>query len=374
MTTTLLIAIAYISTLYSIPLSEDSPETSKRYDFLLSGMDDQRQRLRTGVYRISGRYYNNDPALGQLDGPVTIFSAFDYNTNKFRFDRTEPIREGKIIAPGTGSNSTWAPKSVGGKMIRLSDRTIAKSDDSVITRSGFMTPGDEANIKPLDVRAIGLYYWSSLMSGQPPNYPQTLEFLERERPDEVIEERRGIWRITWTFPEDTTMTLRRIVWLDQNSGYSPIRMELKYRSSSMPAGQWPAPMFESESSWVDAGGVWVPKTYRVVAKHSAPVIQGYDLSIDWEIVNGEVPPVVFTIEGLSLPKNGMVIDNSLGKDIILGSIDTKHKLVDRKESLPPPTAVPRRVWQRWAWLPYGVGSLGFVVIAIAGWLRFRPSK
>ena len=368
-----LIYLLCLQSISSMPAPEDGPGTSKRYDFLIKGMDDQRQRLRTGAYRASGRLYNDDPALGKLDGPVTIFSAFDHETDKFRFDRLEPIREGKITAPGADPQAVWAPKFVGGKMIRLPDRTISKSNDSVMTRSGSMSPGDEANIKPFDVRAVGLFYWSSLSSIRSTTYPQMLEYYERERPEEVVEERRGIWRITWTFPEDTTMTLRRIVWLDQNSGYSPIRMELKYRSSSMPAGHWPAPMLESETTWVEHAGVWVPKTYRVVAKHSAPVIQGYDLSFDWEIVNGEVPARVFTIEGLSLPKNGMVVDNSLGKNIIIGSIGADHKVIDRTMTPPPPPAPPRRAWQGWTWLPYGFGTFGILVIGLAAWLRFRPS-
>ena len=365
-----------ICSIASMPPLELALETSKRYDFLRKGMDDQKQRLRTGVYRISGRLYNDDPNLGKLDGPVTIFSAFDYDTNKFRFDRREPIRDGKITAPGTAPDATWSPKFVGGQMIRLPDRVIAKSIDSIMTRSGSMTPRDEENIKPLDVRAVGLFYWSDLSSGRPTTYPKLLEYYDRERPEEVVEERRGIWRITWTFPEEMTVTLRRIVWLDQNSGYSPIRLELKMRRSSMPAGQWLAPMFESDTSWVEFAGVWVPQTYRVVAKHSAPVIQGYDLSFDWDIVNGEIPAKVFTLEGLSLPKNGMVIDNSLGKDIILGSISANHQLVERKTPPPPPPTItkPKRAWQGWTSIPYAFAAVGVGVLGLAYWLYFRSRR
>ncbi len=349
-------------------------EDSKRYDFLLKGMDDQRQRLRTGIYRASGRFISDTSALGRLDGPVKIFSAFDFDADKLRFDRSEPFRAGKISNPGGKTQSSWETKFRGGRLIQLKDRYISNSDGSFLVQIGSLSDGVEDNVKPLDIRVFGLFYWSDLTSFPATTYSNCLQYLEKQKPDEVVEERRGFWRITWTFPEVSTMTLRRTLWVDQKSGFSPIRMELRYRSNRMPVGQWPAPMFESETTWTEIAGVWVPKTTHVVDKNSPPAIQSYELSLDWENVNGMVPPETFTLEGLKLTPGYQVVDDTLGRTIVVGSIGDNHGLVEQAAPVPPPSA-PNRSWRSWSsFLPYFLGGFGVFVIALAAWFRFRPVR
>ena len=323
------------------------------------------------MYRASGRYVSDDPKLGRLDGPVKIFSAFDFDADRLRFDRTEPIREGKIVTPGAGTQKTWAPKIAGGQLIQLKDQTISHILDIFQVRQGGLNPGAEASIKPLDVRGFGLFYWASLASYPATTYPQTLEYLEKEKPEEVVEERSGIWRIVWTFPEVDTVTARRTVWLDQKAGFSPIRMELKYRATAMPAGQW-KPTLESETTWAEVAGVWVPRTDHVVASHSAPTMDSYELSFDWEMVNGVVPPETFTLAGLKLKPGYQVVDNSLGREIVVGKVGKYHALVETPQSPPPPTR-PDRSWRGWSpSLPYLLAGVGAVAIGVAFWFRFGP--
>jgi len=354
----------------------DSPsiganDTQQRYDFLIKGMDDQRQRLRSGIYRASGRFISDNPTLGRLDGPVTIYSAFDFNTDKLRFDRIEPIREGKITAPGAGPRETWSKKTKGGALIRLPDRTISNLDGDMISRSGKLTIADESALKPLDIRAFGLFYWTDMANIPSTTYPLWLQVLERQKPDEVVEERRGIWRVAWNFPEYGTLSLRRILWLDQNSGFSPIRTELRYRSRSMPPDSWPAPKEESETTWIEAAGTWVPKTYRLSTDRGTPNAQSYELSFDWEAVNREVPAKLFSIEDLRLPRGTLVVDTSLGSTIDVGSIGPDRKVINRSFAQPPPSS-PRRSWRGWGpRLPYILTAFGIVILGLAARMRLR---
>ncbi len=372
MLTNLLIQIFFV--MVDQPRISDSPrDIAKQYEFLIKGMDDQRQRLRTGMYRASGRFVSESLDVGRLDGPLTIFSAFDFDTNKFRFDRTEPIRQGRVSPPGLDKRSSWTMKMRGGRMIRLQDRHISNTDGSFQVRIGSLIPGVENDVKPLDVRGFGFFYWNDLSSFPATPYEKTLEYLEREKPEEVVEEGRGIWKVTKTFPEESRRTLRRVLWFDQNSGFSPIRMELRIRVSSMPADYWPEPNLESETTWVEIAGVWVPKTARVVDMGDAPSIQRYELSFDWEMVNGMIPPETFTLAGLKLTPGYQVVDDTLGREIIVGSIGSDHALVER--TVPLPSSTPNRVWRGWtSFLPYVLAGLGVVAIGLVAWFRFRTAR
>ncbi len=353
-------------------------EVIKRYDFLLKGMDDHRQRLRTGVYRASGRFVSDDPTLGRLDGPITIFSAFDYDEDKFRFDRMEPFREGKITDPGAGSQEAWTKKTRGGQMIRLDGHTISRDVDSSIAYIGRLTTEVEGAVKPLDVRAFGLFYWIDLSDGPATTYPAWFKILLGDVPEEILEERRGIWRVTWTFPEYETITSRRITWIDQNSGFSPIRTELRRRSRSMPPDFWPEPYESSETTWSEVSGIWVPKTYRNVLDKGQPLQQIFELSFNWEVVNGVVLADVFSVKGLKLPPGTLVVDNSTGSELDVRPIDADHSLIDRTNETPPPpvaaNAKPKRAWQGWISAPYAFATIGVGVLGLAAWLLFRNSR
>ena len=122
-------------------------DTAKQYDFLLTGMDDPRQRLRTGLYRASGRFISESKKVGRLDGSVRIFSAFDYDAEKFRFDRTEPTREGNAAPPDSKGRPNWKPKIIGGQLIRLKDRAISHNDDSFSVRIGTTSPDVDSLVK-----------------------------------------------------------------------------------------------------------------------------------------------------------------------------------------------------------------------------------
>ena len=363
--------------LASVPAkSSADSEDLKRYDFLIKGMDDQRQRLRTGMYRINGRYISESTETGRLDGPVKIFSAFDFDADKFRFDRTGPIREGKVPpAPlGADARSSWTLKMRGGRMIRLKDRNISNGDDSMQVRIGSMNPMVQNDLRPLDVRAFGLFYWQSMSSFPATPYPKFLEYYERDQADEVVEERRGIWKITKTFPTYLGHTSRRILWIDQKAGFSPIRLELRQRDDSMPAGTWSAPDFESETTWIEIAGVWVPKTARIVDDPGTAKVASYEFPFDWEMVNGVVPPETFTLAGLKLKPGYQVVDDTLGRDVIVGSIGADHALVERASS-PPPPAAPNRAWRGWSsFLPHILAGLGICVIGLAAWFRFHPAR
>src|SRR5438309_1115142 len=67
--------------------SRDRDELTR---FLWTGLKDNRERLRSGVFRARGRYVVDEPQPGRFEGDVQLFSAFDYDKDLLRFDRVEP--------------------------------------------------------------------------------------------------------------------------------------------------------------------------------------------------------------------------------------------------------------------------------------------
>lgn len=174
------------------------------FQFVWSGLKDNRERLRRGVYHANGCFVDDDPYWGRLDGKVTIFCAFDYDKNLFRFDRMEPERRGKqkiILGPeGLKALPKHDPKKVGDPKeawtIENSAGIWAVTErESIIWNMaahtvGIYKPHEKPGsvIKPFDVRTVGLLYWGNLERGT--SWKDT--FLSYTKPPrEVVEERKG---------------------------------------------------------------------------------------------------------------------------------------------------------------------------------------
>jgi hypothetical protein len=86
----------------------DAEVQQQKAQALLSRMKESRDLLRSGSYRASGRVSTNrrTSGTGRLQGPIEIFSAFDFDKQLCRFDQTEPVirklSEGSVAGEETG--------------------------------------------------------------------------------------------------------------------------------------------------------------------------------------------------------------------------------------------------------------------------------
>jgi len=335
--------------IFGLPADAATPQErdpQKLAQFLLAGMKDGRDRLRTGVFKAQGRVVKQNARGDGVEGEVDIFSAFDYELGLLRFDRTEPAKwrvPGFKSAPSrTPAAKKQAPipsipdpslpvdivltKAIG-KWVRTPSHTIrwVPPQDLGRVRSYTMIgigPPNKSPIKeasPFDVRTLGLLYWHALAVGEP--FDQIYGATVGRHYVEVDVESRGLHRIRSQDAQITTTT-----WLDETKDFAPVRLELRYPRAPGAAGRPNEPVMVSEVGYEQVSGVWVPTSYRIEDHIGKGNQLSYEFTLVWESVNQPVPPVYFTAEGFGVPKGTNVIDDRLGKPIITGKLDVTPAL------------------------------------------------
>lgn len=292
-------------------------DSRQEFPFLWTGMKNHRQRLRSGIVRMSGRLLEDDPNALRLEGEVRIFSAFDFGEGKMRFDRTEP-RAAILSAGAPGSIPRWSRMITGGKFVRVPGKTIYHVAGDVLTDTHVESANPPVPARPWDVRGLGLYHWLDLRKAA--DYDDVVGNWEKVAPEEVVDEGRGIHRIGWTVGSGI---VRRTLWLDETKGFAPIRFELRWKDPDHP-GVLSEPKAVCDVTWAESGGVWVPTTYRIEDRQSVPRTRIYELALEWESVNEPVPADLFTLEGMKLDPGNILVDNRLGKPIVVGKINERR--------------------------------------------------
>ena len=96
----------------------DDPK--KAFDFVVSGMKQERSRLVSGVCRFEGRrlveYANRSKRHANLDGPLKGFLAFDFNEEELRYEITGPdwvVDPASIQSVGQSGRVTASPVAGG---------------------------------------------------------------------------------------------------------------------------------------------------------------------------------------------------------------------------------------------------------------------
>jgi hypothetical protein len=285
--------------------------------FVWEGMKDHRQRLRSGVLKMNGRMLDHQPGAWKLDGDVAIFIAFDEGGRRLRFDRSEPVLDPETRGSGEARQMTG-----GGRYVRLPDRSYSYVNGELITETREPDETISTEIRPFDVRGLGLYYWLDLAEGGV-YYDEIVGNWEKVQPDRTVDEGDGLYRVEWTLADGA---LRRLLWIDESRGFAPVRFELLYRDESAEGG-WSEPKVVSETSWEQSGDAWIPASYRLEDFQGAPRHRLYELAIRWESVNEPVAPPLFTLEGLELDRGIVLVDRRLGRPIPVGEIGAGHEPV-----------------------------------------------
>jgi hypothetical protein len=335
-------------------------ERSKAAQFLRLGFKDGRERLRSGVYRAHGRKADDSAEGGKLEGPVDYFCAFDYPNELLRFDQTEVERVVRDGPAADGSKRAWVAEPRGGKFARTPKRSLQaihgeKNPAVYVYPSGHEPPG---GVRPLDVRSLGLAFASRL----------EITFAEArtiigQPPLEVTKETKQVTRLTIEYEEGL---VRYVVWFDEGKGFAPIRMERRTRKPN--GARWETQCV-AETTWIEKGGVWVPKAYRIEDKVFADRTISYELAFDWEAVNEPLPTKLFTPEGFGLPKGSLIFNNELNKPFIEGAIGggPVRALLGPTDTDAPPQPERTRVLS----VVFGLGSLVAVSVVWFGWYRYQ---
>ncbi|MEX2121949.1 MAG: hypothetical protein WD847_20380 [Pirellulales bacterium] len=269
---------------------------------VLAGYRDNRERLRSGIYRATGkRSYNSKRHGFDTTVDMSLFCAFDFDRQLFRFDRTEPH-----------FNPKTAGDSMGGKFVRTVDRVIQRHDggDTVTIQPAGARPLH--GILPFDIRGIGSLNLPEVERGTQVEraFASPAGFLAEEKIEAAVAESDRIYRLSWLLANGQA---RRTIWFDAAAGYSPIRLEDRYVPGEA--------MAIVEVAWSNESGVWVPSTARLETRTGSletQDIRSYSIAFYWKQVNGPVPDRLFAVEGMEDDTDELfVVDTRLGQPILI---------------------------------------------------------
>lgn len=356
-------------------------------DFILAGLREGRQRLRTGVYRAEGRYTepgSQANGTNDLDAEIHVFSAFDHDDGLLRFERDHPLR---VMAPQgvdmrdpnppgpPGSRmerARTAPKVLGQKMVRVKyirtpekwhewvDRDYEGESRLVTVKS----PGAsllEPDLDAWDIRTTGLIGAENFI--RPVSYFEFESLLSHlligKNLESITKEPDGLSRLDYRSAEQPGFLNH--LYVDTRRGFTPVRQELSLWNYQ--SGRWSEPQDVVEVTWDEVAGVWVPSAavFKVLTNPEQP--KTLSLDFEWLSVN-DVPEKLFSPESLEVDPHSLIVDLRLDRRIITGKVgDPNYRPTTR------PGAPENKVSSFWY-----LAVTGIAVLILAGWLAYRRSR
>jgi hypothetical protein len=283
---------------------------------VLSGLDDSRMRINSGICQITGNSFADNESFRD-----NIIVAFDYNKGFYRFDRDEDKR---------------SLKTPDYYYEHLKSRQMVTRQKSQEQSPSFL-------IKPFDIRNLGFFtfvgpYWEREYA------KNEHEELFEDEPISLEKSTNGVFIVTVKrtpkilgFPP----FLRRY-WVDSHQGFSMIRAE--YGCADV-----------VEISWKEVNKTWIPTSFSL---RSARQNQSAEWTINWLLVNESVPEDYFDPTLLS-EEATLLVSRELEQSVIIGNIG---------KGLPLPNSEKldfERVHQKFYYFRYFLVLSGLVLIFIS---------
>lgn len=261
---------------------------------VLTGFRESRGRLRRGVFRVSGARNTKNPRR-QIDhaGEIGGFVAVDFEENAVRFERREPSYKGH---------------PVGGRYIKKEEMVVSRrlgAGDTSILRS---TAKPDISLMMFDIRTAGLANDAEFEMNV--GLDRLLDELLPESNLLEARKEKQLYRLSWKTGRDA---LKRSVWFDENSGFSPVRLETRYRA----AADLP-PMTTCDVTWIERDAVWVPETLTVTHRPRPDEERDVTYAFEWISVNQTLDDQLFAVAALQEPgERPRVVDYRLDKPIVV---------------------------------------------------------
>lgn len=242
----LILAFALCSPAQSIGDNDPAQAASRvSSQKILTGHFAGRLKLKTGVFRATGRLQHSTPGGAVTSGPVEIFCAFDFPAGKLRFDRTEP-RRNVAVPDADVEPRELAQHLQGGQYARTPEAvTVQPLNHNIIS----VLPPERRPpgwARAFDIRTVGLAHQHDLDWETP--FSRVVSVYEQQPAQPISEEESGLVRIDWMVrsPNSDTPSFFRSVWFDPVKDNWPVRFQLRSFAGFLPAA---APNGERHSRW-----------------------------------------------------------------------------------------------------------------------------
>ncbi len=311
-----------------------SPEDQKRVEFLLRGMQSEREELRSGVARIRGtrKVIRNSNPERNIDSEIVGLLAFDFDNDVFRFDASIPVWASyKNVDSKTPGHPVANSNSAQLELVRHTINSVRTSDYFSWHEMLGETDSNLMLSKPDESWSDGLRGMFNVVDPRSLGLIDFLEFSEQspiygKRADSSgVRMLAELPAVVDGFVQRTPVGLNRsenrlsIQWpfytliLNEEQGYTPVEYfntfgGLRYRS---------------ETSWESVNDIWVP---TMVSLEESDQFEPDDLTrvvwnLEWSHVNDLVPDRYQQFESFpDVPNGTLVIDTRLPHARSLGSL------------------------------------------------------
>jgi hypothetical protein len=289
------------------------PELSRKdldsFSYVMMGLKDNRNRLKTGLFKARGTYSETDgKGADRLRGKVEIFCAFDFPGDRIRFDRSLPMPRSADTAKQNESEQGEESGNTAKTQIILTKKEVI----SFVASSGgvFIYSAEEERTKrlqglPFDVRALGLYLWYDFLHYK--RFEQIHDTISKSTPLRIERDADSRCKITWDFGGSMLVT----AWIDEKKGFTVLRSETRLTKGRSASVQ---PDFKTEVTWELREDVFVPKTLKH-QNQRGQILLSYDLVFEWESVNQPLDDRHFKLDGLGIKERTPV------KNTITGTLE-----------------------------------------------------
>jgi hypothetical protein len=295
-------------------LSEKDRES---YDYVMSGIKEQRNRLKSGVFRTTGFYSEIDDKSKEYRGEHEIFCAFDWPENRLRFDQSLPRFPIVAMARFTAPPKTGDPEKVVVErtcLIITPNGAWEKDTNAIRALAADADFKNRLYSKPFDIRFLGLHAYSGFTTWH--RFEDEFDRRKSFEPHSIVRDANGLWNVVWQFP-----SLQIAAWIDEPKGFGVTRSEYRLKDKDSPSGWQAEPMEKSAVSWLQKDGAWAPKTFSLTARHGKI---SYDFAFEWELLNQPVPDKLFNKEDFDLNgKRTLLVDAKSDKQFVTGVLNDK---------------------------------------------------
>lgn len=348
------------------PAAAQLAQPGADYQFVLSGMRNERLKVRSGLCRITGQYAARKPddPKRDIEGPLTIFFAFD--GDKVRFDRAQPgwVVDRKTTRPHPNGEPGQATADMkrGVEKYKFYDNgkkaAFWSEDEPQINVMASL--GDKPNhflgLGYFDVRGLGLYQTG--IANQKRLMAQFDAYIGRKLPFQVDRSDPATW-VLWDDHHDRIMDVRVSISVDVRNGFTPVKFVVRQRNHKLNEEWFTAQ--DITTRWEKRNDVWLPVSHNTFySGGKGDVRQDVSLTIGWEKVNEPIDPDLFDYKSFGAPDWVGVTDSSLGYGITIKPIS--------------PAPPPASRWRTIARIALAVIALGALFGGVLVFIKRRRRR
>lgn len=341
-------------------------DARQRALLFLNGMISGRERLLSGEYIAVGRVSGTRSDAPPLNGEVSLYSVFDFQTQRLRFDRRETRYVETLLSRKTelGQPPTKATtrkvllQPIEGRCVVDPERWVDWNDNApaevrIYPRTASWAGGIA---RPFDIRILSLGLLFSMDKQTP--FSELMSIYSRQDIINVAMDTDNVCCITWKL--GTEGRGRRILWIDQSVGYSPVRLEIHDLGQLDKPPALSTLSTRASCTWLEKERVWVPTSFVIEGEMETSEPRKYELSFDWMKVNQPVDSGKFSPEGLKIENYARVMD-------VRGEFPVLVDELNGPSPLAPPVTIPDNKQSSFPFLMINLGIVVIITALVIAW-------